>query len=142
MPGFAGGSVIQRRVLVAQHDLERARAALAATPQPQTQTQGASLVDAVCPVHEKEAVSTCTRCGTFLCADCKALGDRPLCEQCGAKDAEERAPARERFAARRRAFVLVYLVGPLLFALAVSLLSRTAGCDGRAPPTWPTRPRS
>ncbi len=139
MPGFAGSFVIERKVLVARSDLDRARAALAATPQPTT--EGSPLSDAVCPVHERQALSTCSRCGTFLCADCHALGDRAVCEECAGKEAEALRPVRDRLAARRRTFVFVWLLAPLLLALAAALLGRTLGCDEPGPPRLPQRPR-
>ena len=49
----------------------------------------ASIVEGnVCPVHEKQAITVCDRCGTFLCADCGALGNPPICEQCVARPVE------------------------------------------------------
>jgi len=36
-----------------------------------------------CPVHERAAVATCARCGTFLCGDCtELLGEAAYCVSC------------------------------------------------------------
>jgi hypothetical protein len=89
--GMFGNPVIMPRVLVAQRDLEKAQALLEADPDTGTEAQGAaSLEGAVCPVHEKQALATCGRCGSFLCADCKSLGQPPICEDCTAREAAER----------------------------------------------------
>ena len=74
----------------------------------------------VCPVHEKAAIAVCSRCGTFLCAECGALGDVPICEQCVARPVESKPrPPWVRFVAQ--AWVTVWLaqlfVGALLAAL-------------------------
>ncbi len=47
-----------------------------------TEASGEIVEGSVCPVHEKPAVATCDRCGTFLCAQCGSLGSPPLCEEC------------------------------------------------------------
>jgi hypothetical protein len=91
--GMFGNPIVVPRVLVAERDFEKAHALLEASPDNETQ-QGESLEGAVCPVHEKQALATCGRCGSFLCADCKALGQPPLCEDCLARDEAERHPKK------------------------------------------------
>jgi hypothetical protein len=39
-------------------------------------------VSAQCPTHQLEATGTCSRCGTFVCADCGAIS---LCASCSAQ---------------------------------------------------------
>jgi hypothetical protein len=37
----------------------------------------------VCPPHHRPAVTTCARCGTFLCGEClELLGDTATCASC------------------------------------------------------------
>jgi B-box zinc finger len=36
-----------------------------------------------CPAHQRSAVATCARCGTFLCGDCTELrGEDAWCASC------------------------------------------------------------
>lgn len=36
-----------------------------------------------CPAHQRTAVATCARCGTFLCGDCtEVLGETAVCASC------------------------------------------------------------
>ncbi|MBX7097698.1 MAG: DUF2007 domain-containing protein [Myxococcaceae bacterium] len=109
IPGPLGGALIVPRVLVARRDLERARALLASDLSPESQ-DGQVFDGAVCPVHERQAVGTCARCGTFLCAGCQTLGNPPVCESCLA--AEATAPAGRGGAGR--VFVWVLLAGVIL----------------------------
>jgi len=38
---------------------------------------------ATCPSHQRAAVATCARCGTFLCGECtELLGDAAYCASC------------------------------------------------------------
>ena len=38
-----------------------------------------------CPTHQRAAVATCVRCGTFLCGECtELLGEAAWCASCGA----------------------------------------------------------
>ncbi|WP_257462817.1 B-box zinc finger protein [Archangium lipolyticum] len=38
-----------------------------------------------CPTHQRVAVATCTRCGTFLCGECtELLGEVAYCASCAA----------------------------------------------------------
>jgi len=37
----------------------------------------------LCPPHQRSAVTTCVRCGTFLCGECtELLGDAAVCASC------------------------------------------------------------
>jgi len=84
----------------------------------------ASLVEGnVCPVHEKQAIAVCDRCGTFLCADCGALGKPPICEQCMARPVEAKPlPWWVRLTAQAWAtvwlaqLVVGFLIGAALWA--------------------------
>lgn len=120
--GLTGNPAITPRVLVAKRDLEKARALLAADAQAETvPAAGASLEGALCPVHEKPALSTCARCGTFLCADCKALGDPPMCEDCLAGEDDARA-AKKADPARRSKSAVVFFV--VLAAVMIAIIAR------------------
>ncbi|HEX8823700.1 MAG TPA: B-box zinc finger protein [Archangium sp.] len=38
-----------------------------------------------CPAHQRAAVATCVRCGTFLCGECtELLGEAAYCASCAA----------------------------------------------------------
>lgn len=38
-----------------------------------------------CPAHQRAAVATCARCGTFLCGECiELLGEAAYCASCAA----------------------------------------------------------
>ncbi len=92
--------IVESRVEVADEDFDDAIAFLEKSKiELDAPRANAALVEGnVCPVHEKPAIATCERCGTFLCADCGALGDPPNCEQCVARPASEnRKSARDRF---------------------------------------------
>lgn len=93
---FGGAqALVEQQLLVPQAQLERARAFLASTPVLDgTATSGEALADAVCAVHERPAVATCSRCGNFLCAGCGSLGDPPVCESCVAVPEEARPKNR------------------------------------------------
>jgi hypothetical protein len=113
--GMFGNPVIMPRVLVAQRDLEKAQALLEADPDTGTEPQGAaSLEGAVCPVHEKQALATCGRCGSFLCAECKSLGQPPICEDCTAREEAERPKPARRNALLPWAVIGVLIVLALL----------------------------
>ncbi len=116
-----GGSAmltpIDQRVLVHEHDLEKARALLAAKPQLDG-AGGVSIEGAVCPVHELPAKTTCARCGTFLCASCQTLGDPPVCETC---------VAAEKTVHKKRWHPEVALLIPLALIIGVILLMQYLG---------------
>ena len=120
------GPYIELRILVEEADLERARRVLAeaeaAGPAALDELEGepGALRGALCPVHEKEATATCSRCGTFLCGVCDPAPELPLCEEC---EALEATPDEARAHKRRVRAAVVFL---LLFGvpLLVALLSR------------------
>lgn len=121
--GMMGNPAIVPRVLVAKRDLEAAQALLQATPEAETQPQpGAALEGAACPVHLKDATATCGRCGTFLCADCKALGSPPLCEDCSVSEEWMRKP-RQANAATLKKTVAWVLLAPVLIGVFLGLLA-------------------
>lgn len=124
--GHYGAIAIMPRVLVAARDLERARELLSAKPTLQGNTEGSPLTDAVCPVHEKQALATCDRCGTFLCGDCGSLGQPPLCEDCVAIEAKNLRPALTPGEKRMRG--MLGGVIPLLIVLAVGTVLGLARC--------------
>jgi hypothetical protein len=105
-------------IFVAQRDLETATALLKAQPVlDETATDKSALLDGnVCPVHERPAVSLCSRCGTFLCAGCGSLGDPPLCEDCLKVD-EPRAPKSPIVKAVAAVWLALYAL-PLLAVAA------------------------
>ena len=122
------GPYVELLVLVEREDLERARRVVAeaeaAGPPDADELEAApgSLRGAVCPVHEGEAVGTCERCGTFLCAQC---GSATLCEECDARA----GPADEKRVAKRKvnavvAFMLLFGL-PALAALILALRGLT-----------------
>jgi hypothetical protein len=115
-----GQFMIEQQLLVPSQEVEQARAFLEARPTlDRTEPTGASLGDAVCAVHEKQAVATCERCGNFLCADCGSLGTPPICESC--VQVAEPARARPRWAMTiARLYVGSYAVS-LLVALLITL---------------------
>jgi len=116
-----GGSAmltpIDQRVLVHESDLEKARALLTATPQLTGDANG-SIEGAVCPVHELPAKATCSRCGTFLCANCQTLGDPPVCESC---------VAAEKPIHKKRWHPEIALLVPLALIVGVILLMQYLG---------------
>jgi hypothetical protein len=78
-----GQHIIEQLVLVPPEQLEQAKAFFEAkVVLDGTKPTGESLADAVCAVHEAQAIATCARCGNFLCAQCGSLGSPPLCEDC------------------------------------------------------------
>jgi hypothetical protein len=120
--GMMGNPAIVPRLLVAQRDLERARALLDAEPEGETVAESnAVLSGAVCPVHLKDALAACGRCGTFLCAECKALGQPPLCEDCSVSEHWERQP-KDAKARSMKKVVAWMLLAPALIGIGLSLL--------------------
>ena len=122
--------LISPRVLVMQKDLERARALLSATPVLSTVSDGSSLEGAVCPVHEKQALAICARCGTFLCEECPSLGSPALCEQClGHEEAEvkPRHPVRKVLATG----IVLGWVGPIVIGLLLGIIYLLGRLFGR-----------
>ena len=108
-------------IFVAKGDLETATALLQAKPQlDSTESEpGANLLDGnVCPVHERPAVATCSRCGTFLCAGCGSLGAPPLCEDCLKVD-EPKAQKSPMVKAVATLWLAIYLIPVLLSAAAI-----------------------
>lgn len=53
--------------------------------------------NATCPVHQQPAKGTCTRCGTFTCAECGAISFCPTCAS-HALPNEARARRAQEFA--------------------------------------------
>ncbi len=46
-----------------------------------------------CPAHQRVAVATCARCGTFLCGECtELLGEAAYCASCAALVAPQVGP--------------------------------------------------
>ncbi len=117
--GFMGNPAVVPRVLVANRDLARALALLQAEPDTKAQPAAgaAPLEGAECPVHLKPAIAACGRCGTFLCGECKALGQPPLCEDCDVSESFQRRPKDAKASFYKKAVVW----GLLGFAL-LSLL--------------------
>lgn len=125
--GFLGNPAILPRVLVSQRDLEQAQSLIAAEPEGETQAQeGAPLEGAECPVHLKAAMATCGRCGTFLCADCKAIGQPPLCEDCSVAEEWQRKPKDLKARTFKKAVVWV-LLAPFIILIAMALLGLIGG---------------
>ena len=110
----AGFAEIQ--VLVQAEQLEAARLVLSAKAVPDGPTRVGSVPDgAVCAVHERAAVTTCTRCGSFLCDGCGATGEPPVCEACLA-----RAAPRSRMGTKVVALVLLaFLLGLPVIGMAI-----------------------
>lgn len=105
-PGLGSAILVEKRVLVRPEDLERARALLGS--ESVHETPGAPLEGAVCPVHQEQALSTCDRCGSFLCASCKSPGDRPICESC--LELERKPPAPEPAPAQPKWFFVILAI--------------------------------
>jgi hypothetical protein len=113
------GTYIDLNLMVAAEDLDRARAVLEAEADPESMQKG---VQGLCTVHEAEAVTTCTRCGVFLCAQCDlTVGNSALCEDCDERLAKKDKQARTGNARLLVALLLlVFFLGPaLMFALGV-----------------------
>lgn len=89
-----------------------------------TEASGEIVEGTVCPVHEMQAVATCDRCGTFLCAKCGSLGTPPLCEDCVVRhDVPRERPGWVTFVARLWfVFWVVPIFGGTLVTLAYLLL--------------------
>ncbi len=117
--GVMGNPAIKPRVLVLGSDLQKAQELLAASPiaEPPQADATASLEGALCPVHEKPATTTCKRCGTFLCAECKSAPGPAMCEDCAALDDKELQAGSDRVRNKRRTLVLVVLGALALFML-------------------------
>lgn len=124
LSGHMAMSVVATRVLVSGDDYEQAKALLEAIPSDDENPDTATVTvgDAVCPVHEREALTTCDRCGTFLCSGCGTLGSPPLCENC----IELEAPAPR---ARGVMSSFVRRVSQVMgVAIVIGLILRLAGC--------------
>lgn len=122
--GLFGNPAVVPRLLVARRDLAAAKQVLESVPQAETTAQGAaSLEGSVCPVHEQPALATCGRCGTFLCAQCKAIGQPPLCETCAQGEADQRRPKQARARTARKVVAGLMLAPLALGLLALVLLS-------------------
>lgn len=111
---FMGNPAIVPRVLVAQRDLEQATSLLNAQPDAKVEPAAAPLEGAECPVHLKPAIAACGRCGTFLCGECKALGNPPLCEDCDVSETFQRKPKEAQAGFYKKALVWTMLGGALL----------------------------
>jgi hypothetical protein len=125
--GTLGGGPVTPRVLVDANDLQRAASLLAARPKLTSDPETPTLADAVCPVHERAAIATCDRCGTFLCSSCDVLGAPPLCEDCvkreGAGPEQRRiSPRAHRIRAELMMLVPFAVIGAIV--LIFSLLRR------------------
>jgi hypothetical protein len=130
MLGVMGG-YIDVNVLVAERDLEKARALLQET-ETETPEQGSpertapanpDTEEAVCPVHGERSTVACKRCGTFLCARCETQGE-PICEDCAERKSETHAVQR---GGRRRLaawVVLGILFGPVILMTLLAMLHR------------------
>jgi hypothetical protein len=129
------GSYIDVNVLVAERDLPDALALLQETeaeaPEGERERQGATpppdVEEALCPVHGERSTTTCSRCGTFLCARCDGQGEPRVCEDCYERSAahnETRRGAHRRWAAW---VVLAILFGPVLFMALLTLVYRLLG---------------
>ena len=108
-------AIIPPRLLVAAADFERAETVLEGFFHRQTQEN--PLEGGLCAVHEAQAIATCARCGSFLCAQCGSLGTPPVCESCVAAEA---LPAR---ASPLRPY-LALLIGASLVTLLLVTLAR------------------
>lgn len=54
-----------------------------------------AFASARCPAHQRAAVATCVRCGTFLCGECtELLGDAAYCASCIAFVRAHAAPSQ------------------------------------------------
>ena len=116
LPHLLSGVVPTLRVLVHSSDLERAETLISSEPLLQATPSEGSHGETHCPVHDKVAIAICSRCGIFLCEDCRALGDPPLCEDClgSAQPRPQKTWIR---------VVTVLLLLPFGLALAKSLLA-------------------
>lgn len=115
VPGLMGLPVLVPRILVPARELERAQALLAAAPDARFE---GTLAEGTCPVHEKPAIGTCDRCGSFLCADCRPTSTPPVCEACTGFEARQHDDARagkDRFV-KAVVYALIGLVA-LLFVM-------------------------
>ena len=119
---FGGAQdIIEQQLLVPQEQLAQARAFLdSSAVLDQTEATGESLGDAVCAVHEQQAIATCSRCGNFLCEKCGSLGNPPLCEEC--VDRPEPPVERGRWAKNlARLYVGLSALGILIVLVATVL---------------------
>ena len=112
-------ALIQPRVLVAAAQVEAARALLKGfIIYEGSAGKEESLADGMCAVHEKSAVALCARCGNFLCADCKKLGDPAVCESC--LGVESRPPESQLRQTNRKLMQVFIVI--MLLTLALPLL--------------------
>ena len=130
MNGHFSTIAVSPRVLVAARDYEQAKALLESRPKldgsAETDRAG-TLDDALCPVHERQALATCERCGTFLCEGCGTLGQPPLCEDCLELESRGLRPALTPGQKRLRGELA--LAGPLLFLVGLGLVLKFfVGC--------------
>lgn len=127
LAGPMGNAAVVPRVLVSEHDLERAHELLEANPD--YRGAGQTLGEGVCPVHEKDSIGTCDRCGSFLCNECEVTGAPPLCESCSR--VETRVLDQQRDSGNRRkrwkvlALIALFVAVPPLVAFIAALLRRS-----------------
>ena len=122
MLGVVGG-YIELNVLVSRLDFEKANALLGAEalkPEPSAEGGPPDLEGAVCAVHEAAAKTTCSRCGSFLCAQCEPFGDPALCESCDERIPDTRRPRRRRAIA---VTIVAYLFLPLMVGAILLLVA-------------------
>jgi hypothetical protein len=80
-------------ILVNEEHLEKGRLLLEAKVVAESPERPGILPEgAVCPVHELQATSVCSRCGTYLCEGCGPLGVPALCEACSDRASQTAAP--------------------------------------------------
>lgn len=121
-------SMVQSTVQVPDDEFEDARRYLDAAEIvfDGASADGSTLEGQVCPVHEQPALAICGRCGTFLCQQCHALGDVPLCEACVARS-DERPPSTLRAVSVAGVRLwLFFVILSSLVALGLGLASRLA----------------
>ena len=103
-------------ILVNEEQLEQGRLLLEAKALTETVEKPGVLPEgAVCAVHELQATSVCSRCGSYLCAGCGPVGVPATCEACGAREAP-----RPRTKTKLIAWMmLLFLLGVPLIGVAI-----------------------
>jgi hypothetical protein len=79
----------------------------------------------LCPAHQFTAVGSCTRCGQFICEQCRRwLSERPFCAECLRRLGDK--PSREAVIVLLLATVglLLPVLGPFAIVLARRELKR------------------